>query len=123
VRALQGGRPTYESGTNTDSLLALTTEDVAGNRYLLVTNSAAGTSYVVDADLSALRTTGVGTMWLFDATHPDVIVATPALAVGHLDVRHPRHRGRAAEVLTTTAGSPPHSAIDRGSRGRPLSLT
>jgi hypothetical protein len=96
VRALQGGRPTYESRTSTDSLLALTTEDVAGSLYLLLANSAAETSYTVDADLSALRTTGAGTMWLFDATHPDVIVATPALAEGHVTFDIP---GTAAVLL------------------------
>jgi hypothetical protein len=96
VRALQGERPTHESTTSTDNLLAITTEDAAGSLYLLVANSAARTSYAVDADLSALRTTGTGTMWQFDATHQDLIVATPALADGHVAFEIP---GTAAVLL------------------------
>jgi hypothetical protein len=96
IRALQGGRPTYESTTSSDNLLAITTENAAGSLYLLVANSAARTPYTVDADLSALRTTGTGTMWQFDATHQDLIVATPALADGHVAFEIP---GTAAVLL------------------------
>ena len=52
--------------------------------YLLVTNSSRATSYNVKADLSALITNGTGTMWQFDATHPDVIVDHPTLSDGHV---------------------------------------
>ena len=96
IRALQGGRPTHESTTSSGDLLAITTEDAAGGLYLLVANSAARTRYAVDADLSGLRMTGTGTMWQFDATHQDVIVANPALADGHVPFEIP---GTAAVLL------------------------
>jgi hypothetical protein len=96
IRGLQGGRPTYESTTSSGDLLAITTADAVGSIYLLVSNSAHTTSYAVDADLSALRMTGTGTMWQFDATHQDVIVANSALADGHVTFEIP---GTAAVLL------------------------
>ena len=66
TRALQGCKTTYQSTTNNSNLLAITTRDTGGNTYLLVTNSAANTSYTVDANLSALITSGTGTMWQYD---------------------------------------------------------
>lgn len=96
VRGLQGGRATFESRTSTSYLLAITTEDASGSLYLLVANNAARTTYAVDADLSALRTSGTGTMWLFDATHPDVVVGTPSLVAGHVTFQIP---GTAAVLL------------------------
>jgi hypothetical protein len=65
-------------------LLAITTRDASGNTYLLVTNNAANTSYTVDANLSALLTSGTGTMWQYDATHLDAIVGNPVLNNGHV---------------------------------------
>jgi hypothetical protein len=38
----------------------------------------------VDANLSALLTSGTGTMWQYDATHLDVIVGNPVLNNGHV---------------------------------------
>jgi hypothetical protein len=96
LRALQGGRPTHQASTSTGNLLAIATEDAAGRLYLLVANSAAHTTYALDADLSALRTSGTGTMWLYDATHPDVVVGSPTLANGHTTFQIP---GTAAVLL------------------------
>jgi len=84
TRALQGCKTTYQSTTSNSNLLAITTRDTGGHIYLLVTNSAASTSYTVDANLSALITSGTGTMWQFDSTHLDVIVGNPVLNNGHV---------------------------------------
>jgi hypothetical protein len=51
---------------------------------LLVTNSSGETAHDVEADVSALITSGTGTMWQFDATHNDVIVGHPALRMGRV---------------------------------------
>ena len=83
TRALQGCRATYQSTSNNTSLLAITTKDTLGKVYLLVANN--GTSFLtVDANLSALITSGAGTLWQFDATHNDVINGSPVLSAGHV---------------------------------------
>jgi hypothetical protein len=89
TRALQSCKTTYQSTTNNSNLLAITTRDTGGNIYLLVTNSAANTSYTVDANLSALITSGTGTMWQYDASHLDVIVGSPVLNNGHVTFNIP----------------------------------
>lgn len=96
VRALLGGRPTYATTTSTSDLTAITARDSAGSTYLLLTNIAAQKTYPVDADLSAIVTSGAGTMWQVDATHNDVIVGTPMLSNGHVSFSVP---GRAAVLL------------------------
>ena len=82
-RGLLGCRPTYQSTANNGALLAITTKDTAGAIYLLVTNDGAG-ALTVDANLSALKTTGVGTQWEFSSAHLDTIVGTPSLVGGHV---------------------------------------
>jgi hypothetical protein len=89
TRALQGCKTTYQSVTSHSNLLAITTRDASGNIYLLVTDSAANTSYTVDANLSALITSGTGTMWQYDSTHPDVIVGSPVLNNGYVSFTIP----------------------------------
>jgi hypothetical protein len=84
IRALLGSRPSYSSTTSNSNLTAITTRDAVGSVYLLVTNTAANTTYPVDADLSALVTSGTGTMWQVDGTHNDVVVANPSLSNGHV---------------------------------------
>jgi hypothetical protein len=96
VRALLGARPTYSSTTSNSNLMAVTSRDATGSTYLLVTNSAASTTYPVDADLSALLSTGTGTMWQVDSTHMDVVVASPVLSNGHVSFSVP---GGAAVLL------------------------
>ena len=95
-RALNGCRPTYQSTASNSNLLAITTRDSLGKVYLLVTNSAAKTSYTVDANLSALLTSGTGTMWQYDQSHPDVVVGSPVLSNGHVTFTIP---GNAAILI------------------------
>jgi hypothetical protein len=95
-RALNGCRPTYQSTASTSNLLAITTTDSLGSVYLLVTNSANKTSYTVDANLSALRTSGTGAMWQYDQSHADVVVGNPVLANGHVTFTVP---GAAAVLI------------------------
>ena len=96
VRALLGSRPTYASTASSSDLTAITAADSAGGTYLLLTNTAASKTYSVDADLSALVTSGTGTMWQVDATHNDVIAGTPSLSNGHVSISIP---GQAAVLL------------------------
>jgi hypothetical protein len=84
IRGLRGARPTYQSITSNSNLQAITTKDSAGHVYLLVTNSSVKTAYTVNADLSALISSGTGTMWQFDSTHMDVVVGSPAISNGHV---------------------------------------
>jgi len=93
VRALLGSRQTYATTTGTSNLTAITARDSAGSTYLLLTNTAASTTYPVDADLSAIVTSGTGTMWQVDATHNDVIVGSPALSGGHVSFSIPAQAG------------------------------
>jgi hypothetical protein len=95
TRALTGCRPTYQSTASSDYLVAITTRDATGT-YVLVANTAAHLSYTIDLDLSALATSGTGTLWQFDASHPDVVVGSPTLSHGHTIVTVP---GTAAILL------------------------
>jgi len=88
-RALNGCRPTYQSTTSNSNLLAITTKDLSGSVYLLVTNSSIKRSYTVDANLSALLTSGTGTMWQYDQSHADVVVGSPTLSNGHVSFAIP----------------------------------
>jgi hypothetical protein len=83
-RALLGCRPTYQATASNASLLAIATTDAAGAVYVLVTNSNMKRAVTVDLDLSALRTSGTGTQWQYDAQHLDVVVGTPALVDGRV---------------------------------------
>jgi hypothetical protein len=78
-------------------VLTITAKDAEGTMYLLVTNSSRETPYNVSADVSALLTSGTGTMWQFDATHHDSIVGHPVLSNGHLTFTIP---GMAAILIT-----------------------
>jgi len=106
TRALQGCRPTYQSTTSTTSLLAITTQDTSGNIYVLVTNSSS-TLYTVTANLSALLTSGSGTMWQYDATHNDIVVGNPVLSNGNATFDVP---GTAAVLVKFGGGSPQPTA-------------
>ena len=83
-RALVGCRPTYQATVSDTRLLAIATTDGSGAVYVLVTNSDVKRPVTVDLDLSALRTSGGGTQWQYDAQHPDVVVGEPSLANGHI---------------------------------------
>ena len=82
-RALVGCRPTFQSTPSTSNLMAITTRDTSGNYYLLVTNSSK-TTYNLDANLSALVSSGSGTLWQFNASNLDVVVANPTVTAGHV---------------------------------------
>jgi len=97
TQALNGCKTTYQSTASKGNLLAITTKDTNGKIYLLVTNSNGRTSYTVDADLSALITSGTGTQWQFDATHMNVVVGNPVLSSGHVTFTIP---GTAALLIT-----------------------
>jgi hypothetical protein len=84
IRALNNCKATYQSTTSDSNVLAITTKDAVGTIYLLVTNSSRNTAYDVNADVSALITSGTGTMWQFDATHNAVIVGNPVLSNSHV---------------------------------------
>jgi hypothetical protein len=83
-RALVGCRPTYQATVSDTRLLAIATTDGSGAVYVLVTNSDVKRPVTVDLDLSALRTSGTGTQWQYDAQHPDVVVGEPSLTNGHI---------------------------------------
>ena len=84
ICGLNSCKTTYQSTTSDSHVLAITTKDAEGTMYLLVTNSSMEAAYNVNADVSALITSGTGTMWQFDATHNDVIVGHPTLSNGHV---------------------------------------
>ena len=88
TRALNGCKTTYQTTSNNSNLLAIATMDASREIYLLVTNSSER-AYNVDANLSALITSGTGTMWQYDATHLDVIVGNPVLNNGHVSFTIP----------------------------------
>ena len=96
TRALGGCRPTFQSTSSSGDLTAITTRDAAGRLFLLVANTAANTPHTVDVNLSALATTGTGTLSQFDATHADTAVGTATLAGGHVTITIP---GTAAMLL------------------------
>jgi hypothetical protein len=83
IRGLQGARPTYQSTASNANLTAITTKGSSGHVYLLVTNGSRN-PISADADLSALISSGSGTMWQFDSSHLDVVVGNPVLNSGHV---------------------------------------
>jgi hypothetical protein len=84
IRGLQGCKTTYQTTSSNTNLVAITTKDALGKIYLLVANNAPSASYTVDANLSALITSGAGTMWQFSSGNMDVVVGSPALNNGHV---------------------------------------
>lgn len=101
-RALVGCRPTFQSTTSNSNLMAITTRDTSGNYYLLVTNASASAVYTVDANLSALATSGTGTRWEFSVANRDVVVGTPSLSGGHVTFDIP---GSAAVLVKIVPGA------------------
>ncbi len=82
IRALQGCRPTYQSMTNTNALLAITTKDTSGNLYLLMTNQNSKANYSVTANLSSLLLNSTGTVWQFDTAHMDTVTGKQSVQNG-----------------------------------------
>jgi hypothetical protein len=85
IRGLQGGRPTFASTSDNSNIQAITTKDSSGHVYVLLTNTSHG-AITTTIDLSALLTSGTGTMWEFDSSHNDVVVGNPTLANGMVTV-------------------------------------
>ena len=79
--ALLGTRPAHRRISSNSNLTGIPSRDTAGRLYLLITNSAANTTYPVDADPSAL---------------------SRALSNGHVGFANPSVSGRAAQVLAST---------------------
>ena len=102
LRGVQGGRTTYETTSSNRYMDAITTKDAEGNIYLLVNNTGPK-SATVDADLSALITSGTGTMWEFSSANMDAVVGSPTLDSGHVVFDIPK----IAAVLLKFAGGPP----------------
>jgi hypothetical protein len=71
IRALQGGRTTFESVASTPDLTALTTRDDDGAVWVLAVNTSQTESYDVRADLSGLVGTGPATVWEFSERRHD----------------------------------------------------
>lgn len=85
IRGLQGGRATYQSTSSNNNVLAITTKDSAGHYWVLLTNTSKS-AITTTINLSALLSSGTGTMWVFDGTHNDVVVGNPILAGGQVTV-------------------------------------
>src|SRR5258708_20853987 len=79
TRALNGCKPTYQSHSTQSNLTAITPKNAAGPYSLLIATNAANTSYTTTVNLSALKSTGTGTEWQYNATHNDGVVGTPSL--------------------------------------------
>ena len=95
IRALQGGRTTYQSIASTPDLMAFTTRDRDGSVCLLVVNSSTTTAHRVDADLAGVvgdrhRT---GTQWEFSAAYADDVVDRPVVRNGHVTFGVPAEAG------------------------------
>ncbi len=85
TRALQGGKTTFKSTPSSSDLDAITTQDTAGNLYLLTVNTS-GTNYTVNEDVSALysQPAGGSTIYRYDANNNDTSAAGPAVTNGHV---------------------------------------
>ncbi|MHC5033884.1 MAG: hypothetical protein ACYTFZ_02455 [Planctomycetota bacterium] len=73
-RALQGGRPTFETTCESEDLLAITTKDADGGVNLLMANSSPWTAYQVTADLSSLLSGGRGSVRQANAEVYDEVI-------------------------------------------------
>ena len=102
VRALQGGKPTYQSTTSNSDLTAITTKDSTGTINLLVTNINANTSYAVNTDISALFSGSTSsTIERYDSDNKDTQASGPAVNNGKMQFSIPA----SAAVLIRVANS------------------
>lgn len=90
IRALQGGRPTFESIASSPDIVSMTTQDDDGSINLLVTNSSPTRPYVVRADLSELADRAKGTLWEFSDAHHDRALGMRPLRHGETIFRLPQ---------------------------------
>lgn len=78
IRALQGGKASFFPITNSSDLMAVATLDCRNNFYLLAVNYRAK-SYTVNADISAQRKTGNGTVGELSLKAMDEVVGSLTL--------------------------------------------
>ncbi len=110
IRALQAGKPTYQSSTSTSDLDSITTKDSSGNIYLLTTNTS-GTSYTVNEDLSALYAGSASTtMYRYDGSNADSSASGPAISSGHVSFSIPAN---GAVLLAFNSNGNSGTALDR----------
>ncbi|MHC5035439.1 MAG: glycosyl hydrolase [Planctomycetota bacterium] len=83
VRALQGGRPTFETTSDSADLLGITTKARDGKVHLLVVNSSRQTPYRVRAELPGLLASGTGVVRHFSAEKRDEIVGQTDVVEGN----------------------------------------
>ncbi len=88
IRALQGGRVTYQTTCSSPSLLAITTKDTSGHYWVLMSN-ASSSSISATLNVSSLLSSGTGTMWQFDSSHNDVVAGSPVLQSGQMSITLP----------------------------------
>ena len=101
IRALAGGKPTFEATTDPRELHAIATRDPDGKVNLLVLNWSETVSYHARADLSGLLTTGTATIREFSAHHRDDVVGEIAVAQSAAQFTVPAY----SAVLVTARGS------------------
>ncbi|NJK77259.1 MAG: hypothetical protein HC786_14125 [Richelia sp. CSU_2_1] len=96
IRVLQGGRSTFFPAASSPNLMAVATVDASKNVYLLAVNSQAE-SYTVNADISALITTGKGTMREFSSRVMDRAIGNLNLNGGNVAFTVPGNSAVAIE--------------------------
>lgn len=99
IRALQGCKPTYQSVTSNNNLFAITTHNTDGSYSLLVTNKTLQQPYTVNAQLSALLSTGSATLQRFDTQDNDTITDPMHIVNGQTTITIPPN---GAILLTVT---------------------
>jgi hypothetical protein len=94
--ALSGGIVLSEGAINPAHAASSATISVSGTQWGVSTayigateanvrfNTADMSDLGINTYLSALISSGTGTMWQFDSTHMDVVVGSPALSNGHV---------------------------------------
>ena len=105
VRALLGGKPTYQSVASNSDINAITTKN-GSTLYVLATNTSTN-SYTVDTDLSGLVSNANTTLYQYDSNHLDSSTAGPSVVNGHVTLSIPNSGAVLLEVkLAPNAPSP-----------------
>lgn len=82
IRALGGGKPTFQAIADQPDLLAIATKEAEGRINLLVLNWNEKVSYNVTADLSGLVREGTGAIREFSAEKRDEVVGSATVVKG-----------------------------------------
>jgi hypothetical protein len=107
VRALAGGKPTFQARASRPDLLAIATKEPDGTVNLLVLNWSETVPYRVSADLSGLLTNGAGVIRQFSADVRDEVVGAAPLTEGRSRFRVPSW----SAVLVQYRGEAPRPAL------------